>query len=526
MNRRRNPKLLPLNEAVALIPDGATLVVGGSGSLLQVAETLLAAMERRFVVDGSPKDLEVFHVMGLGNQVDMGTNHLAHKGMVRRFIGSHFSLSPKQQAMIEGNQVEAIAVPAGTISQLFRESAAGRPGLITDIGIGTFVDPRQQWGRLNDATQEGLSQIITLGGREWLFYPAPKFDVALLRATAADLKGNLTMNDEAGLSDNLAIASAVHNSGGIVIAEVKQIVDEVLGSDVRVPGILVDAVVKTETPIQTPITEFEIRRTGRVRRRSVATEAMPFNYRKIIARRSAMELRRGDLINLGTGMANGISYIAAEEGFLDKIYFTVEQGLFGGLPGIGLDSGTALYPEAMIDMSATFDLYDGGGLDMTGLAFAQVDRLGNINVARVGGKPIGPGGFIDISQKAKRAVFCGSLTGGSLDVVTVNGHLEIRREGRYRKFVNEVDSITYNGQLAVTEGRLAIYVTERCVFELIEGGLRLTEVAPGIDVDCDIRPNVEFEFLVADEVAIMDERIFRPEPMGWTPPEEDQIAAL
>jgi acyl CoA:acetate/3-ketoacid CoA transferase len=503
-------------DAASLVRDGDRVAVGGSGSLLQVPETLLEAIGERFGGTGQPASLDVIHVMGLGDQNGRGVDHLAKPGLVRRFVASHFVLSPAEQALIAAGEVEAIGLPAGTISLLYREIAAGRPGLFTDIGLGTYVDPRHEWGRMNGRTTEGLSELVTIGGREWLFYPSFDIQVALLRASAADGEGNLVMDDEAAASDNLAIAQAVHNTGGLVIAEVKRLVaaGSLPAAHVRVPGILVDHVVATAFPNQTPVTVADPRRTGMVVNKPARVEAMPLDHRKVIARRAALELRAGQLVNLGVGVANGISYVALEEGVLDGITMTVEQGIFGGLPGLGLDSGTAINPGAIIDMSSQFDLYDGGALDLAGLSFAQVDAAGHVNVARVGGTPIGPGGFIDISQKAGTVVFCGTFRGGGLETSIRDGRISIVHEGRYGKFVHVVDAITYNASRASAELREAVYVTERAVFRLGPDGLELIEVAPGIDVDRDVLAHMPFRPIIRGVPQVMDPRIFRDEPMG------------
>lgn len=505
--------------AAALVPDSATLAVGGTGSLLQVPETLLAALERRWENDTAPRDLTVVHVMGLGDHEGRGVDHIAIPGLVRRFIGSHFVLSPRERAVIARNEVEALGLPAGTISLLYREIAARRPGLWTDIGLGTFVDPRQQWARMNTRTATGLSELVTIGGEEWLFYPRFDVDVALLRATEADPDGNIGMDDEAAFGDNLAIAQAAHNSGGLVIVEVKRLVERgaIPANRVRIPGPLVDHVVVTDYPNQTPITVADPRRTGAMPNQPTEVEPLPFDQRKVVARRAAMELHEGDLANLGVGMANGISYVALEEGFLDCFTLTVEQGIFGGLPGVGLDSGTAINPSAIVDMPSQFDLYDGGALDFAGLAYAEIDRSGNVNVASAGGKPIGPGGFVDISQKARTIVFCGTLRGGGLDVRLTDGKLAITREGRYPKFVPEVSHICFSAERALQRGQRVLYVTERAVFRLTADGLELIELAPGADLRRDVLDQMGFVPVMRSHPLRMDPRLFRPEPVGLKP---------
>ncbi|MEV0068147.1 malonate decarboxylase subunit alpha [Amycolatopsis sp. NPDC050768] len=517
--RDRTDLHLSPEAAVALVPSGATVAVGGTGSLLQVPETLLAALEQRWEDGGSPSGLTVVHVMGLGDHEGRGVDHVAIPGLVRRFVGSHFVLSPREQGVIARDEVEAVGLPAGTISLLYREIAAGRPGLLTDIGLGTFVDPRRQWGRMNERTTTGLSELVTLGGQEWLFYPRFGVDIALLRATEADVDGNIGMDDEAAFGDNLAIAQATHASGGLVLVEVKRLVDrgEIPANRVRIPGPLVDHVVLTDYPNQTPITVADPRRTGTLPNRPTEVEPLPFDERKVVARRAAIELHEGDLANLGVGMANGISYVALEEGFLDRFTLTVEQGVFGGLPGVGLDSGTAINPSAIVDMPSQFDLYDGGALDFAGLAYAEIDRHGNVNVATAGGKPIGPGGFIDISQKARTVVFCGTLRGGGLDVGVTDGRLVIAKDGRYPKFVDEVSHICFSAERAHAQGQQVLYVTERAVFRLSAEGVELVEIAPGVDLRRDVLDQMGFVPLMRSEPSLMDSRFFRPEPAGLKP---------
>ena len=514
----RDDLILDLEAAAHLIPSAATVAVGGSGSLLQVPESMLGAIGRRFRQHREPSGLTVVHVMGLGDRAGRGVDHLAQDNLTARFIGSHFVLSPKQQRMIASNRVEAIGLPAGTISLLYREIAGGRPGLFTDIGLETFVDPRLSWGRMNDVTRDGMSSIVIVRGSEWLFYPTFPIDVALIRATEADTAGNLGMDEEAALSDNLAIAQAARNSGGMIIAEVKRVSHQgsIPAARIRVPGVLVDHVVVTDYPNQTPVTHFDRSRTGVVPAEAIRVDNLALDHRKVIARRALLELQTGDLVNLGVGMANGISYVALEEGVLDQITLTIEQGVFGGLPGIGLDSGTVVNPSALIDMSSQFDFYDGGGLDIAGLAFAQVDAAGNVNVARVGSMPIGPGGFIDISQKADAVVFCGTFTGGGLQTHLEDGRLVIDREGSYRKFVSTVDEIAFSAARANREGRRALYVTERAVFELRDGRLALIEIAPGVDIERDVLAQLPFTLHLDEPPRLMDARLFREPPMGIT----------
>lgn len=324
------------------------------------------------------------------------------------------------------------------------------------------------------------------------------------------------MDDEAAFADNLAIAQAAHNSGGSVVVEVKRLIERggMPAGRVRVPAPLVDHVVVTDRPKQSPITVSDPRRTGVAPNTATEVEQLPFVQRKVVARRAAMELHEGDLANLGVGMANGISYVALEEGFLDRFTLTVEQGIFGGLPGVGLDSGTAVNPSAIVDMPSQFDLYDGGALDFAGLAFAEIDRHGNVNVAAVGDTPIGPGGFIDISQKARTIVFCGTLRGGGLQVRIDQGQLTITEEGRYPKFVHEVPYVSFNADRALRRGQRVLYVTERAVLQRTDAGVELIELAPGADLQRDVLDQMGFVPLIRSAPRRMDQRLFRPEPAG------------
>lgn len=506
----RRPVVIATTEIAALIPSGATVAVGGSGSLLQVPETALEALGTAFIRGGEPRDLTVVHTMGLGNREGRGLDHISREGLVRRFIGSHFVLSPDQVHLIKENLVEAVAVPAGSISQLYREIASGRPGLVTDIGAETFVDPRLGGGKLNPRTIEGVSSIIEVDGKEWIFYPSFPIHVGLLRATTADLDGNLVMTDEAGFADNLAIAQAVRNSGGVVIAEVKNLVEPgtLPGALVKVPGALVDYLVVSEFRQQTPLIDVDPRRTGMSAGVSETEPEMPTSHRLVIARRACAEIAPGDLVNLGVGIPNGISAIWAGERGGDAPTFTIEQGHFGGVPSLGLNSGTVVYPSAVVDMTSQFDFYDGGGLDVAALGFAQVDALGNVNVSRVGGIAIGPGGFINISQKTPRVLFCGTFSGGGLITTIRDGVLEILHEGAYRKIVDTLEEVSFSAARAVRTSQRVTVITERAVFELTESGLVLTEVAPGIDVEHQVLALLPRSIQVDDDLREMSSEIF------------------
>jgi propionate CoA-transferase len=436
--------------------------------------------------------------------------------LIRRIIGGHWGLVPKLGALALDNRVEAYNLPLGVMSQLFREIAGGRGGLLTRIGIGTFIDPRQDGGRLNDCTHEELVELVTLGGEEWLWYKPFTIDVAFIRGTTADAHGNVSMEREALTLDNLAVATAAHNCGGIVIAQVERLaeVDTLSSRQVEVPGVLVDYVVvaDAEDHKQTWATTYSPAFAGEVRVDLSHVEPMPLDARKIIARRAALELPKNGVVNLGIGMPEGVSRIASEEGILDHITLTAEPGVIGGMPQGGLDFGAAVNNHGLLNQNQQFDFYDGGGLDLAVLGMAEVDAKGHVNVSKFGPKLAGVGGFVNISQSARRVVFTGTFTAGGLKVSVADGELHIDAEGRVGKFTESVEQITFNGEIAAARGQQVLYVTERCVLELTPKGLRLAEIAPGIDIERDILALMPCDILV-DQPVLMDARIFRPEPM-------------
>jgi acyl CoA:acetate/3-ketoacid CoA transferase len=509
------PGLLDAAEAVALVEDGQTVAVGGSGHLLQVPDGVLAALGERFERTGQPTDLTVVHTMGIGDNAVRGMGRLAHRGLVRRFVGSHYGHNPVIMRMISEGEVEALGIPGGTLSLLYREIAGHRPGLLTKVGMGTFVDPRVDGGRLNELTRGNVAEIVELGGEEWLFYKSFPIDVGIIRATTADGDGNLTMEDEAGFADNLALASAVHDSGGTVIAEVKRLAQTgtLPAKEVKVPGVLVDVIVVEPHQHQTGATVYSPYLAGTLRAQGASIPRLETGPRKVIARRAADELHPGDTVNLGFGVSNGVASVLAEEGHYEDVDFSIEQGIVGGIPGVGLDSGTAINAQAYIDEGAQFDLYDGGALDVTCVAFGEVDALGNVNVSKLGGRAVGPGGFINITQNARRVIFCGTLTGGGLDIGVSEAGLELRTEGRYRKFVERVAHITFSAAHGDPE-REVLYVTERAVFRWVAGSLELIEIAPGIDIERDVLRQMGFTPSVAEPLPTMDARLFRDGPMG------------
>jgi acyl CoA:acetate/3-ketoacid CoA transferase len=525
------PRFLTAEEAVALVGDGAHLSIEGSGGGLLEPAALLAALGRRFRETESPRDLTVSHTTGIGDREGSGMDYLAQPGLIRRVVAGNWGMAPRMSELALEGAFEAYNFPQGVMAQLYREVTAGRPGLVTHVGIGTFCDPRLEGGRLNERTTEELVEVVEVAGSEWLFYPAFPIDVCFIRATTADDQGNLTFEQEAARLESLAIAQATHNLGGLVIAQVKlRATGGTLDPrDVVVPGILVDAVVVTPDQRQVDTHEYNPGFAGATRVALSSLPPFPLDQRKVVARRAIREIHDGDVVNLGVGIADGVAAVAAVEGYLDLITLTIEQGIVGGVPARGVIFGVATNPDAILDQPSQFDFYDGGGLDTTFLGFAQIDRDGNVNVSKFGDRLIGTGGFVNISQNARIVVFCGTFTAGGLEAVPDDGQLNLVREGRNRKFVEQVEQITFNGAEASSRGQRVIYVTERAVFELGEHGLRLCEVAPGIDVTEHVLALLPFE-VDASNYRLMDPRIFRPDPLGpnWRtdPVPDDQLAAV
>ena len=509
-------KIVTPEQAIGLIHDGDTLVCSGFG-VVGVPDELLLALQQRFEATQSPRDLTLIFGGGPGDGKDQGLNRIALDGLVRRAIGGHWGLVPRLGAMATENRIEAWNLPLGVISHLYRDIAAGLPGNLSRVGLGTFVDPRLQGGKVNARTTEELVSVTELAGQELLFYRVPKPQVAFIRASISDPDGNLSIEREALTQDTLAIAMAVKNAGGIVIAQVEYLCERgsLPARQVKVPGILVDCVVQArpEYHMQTYGTGYHPALSGQMRVPLDALPPMPFNERKIIARRAAFELMPNAVVNLGIGMPEGVADIANEERLLSYMTLTAEPGVVGGVPGSGLNFGSSTNATAQLDMNQQFDFYDGGGLDLAVLGLAECDARGNINVSRFGPKLAGAGGFINITQNSRTVVFIGTFSAGGLKVAVQDGQLAILQEGKHRKFVEAIEQVTFSGEYAASLGKRVLYLTERCVFALTPDGLELTEIAPGIDLERDILAQIAFRPIVRQPV-LMDARIFRPEPMG------------
>jgi propionate CoA-transferase len=490
---RAKAQLSTADEAIAAIPSGATVAIGGFVGAGH-PELLTAALERRFLQDGAPRDLTLYYCAGQGDRGDRGLNHLAHRGLVRRVIGGHWNLAPKLGALALANEIEAYNFPQGVLCVLLREIAAKRPGVFTQVGLNTFIDPIHGGGRLNERTIEPLVERIVLDGRTWLRYKPVPVNVGLIRATTADRHGNLSMEREGFIGEVLPIAQAAKNHGGIVIAQVERTVDRLADpKSVRVPGILVDHVVVSggEGHEQTFGEAFN---PGYVETGDdlAAVPRLGFSERKIIGTRALQEVRPGDIVNLGIGLPEAVAAVAAETGRLGEFTLTVESGPIGGVPASGLSFGCSHFPEAIVDQPSQFDFYDGGGLDLAVLGAVEVDAEGSVNVTHFAGRFAGVGGFMNIAQSARRLVFCCSFRAGDLEVAVNEGKLRIVREGKHAKFVRSLDRVSFHGPSALARGQQVLYVTERAVFELTKRGLRLVEIAAGVDLETEVLARMEF----------------------------------
>ncbi|MBV8830429.1 MAG: hypothetical protein JO108_14485 [Acidobacteriaceae bacterium] len=483
-------------DAADLVRDGDTVAVSGNGAGMVSAEAILAGLEQRFLETGHPKELTLVHSLGLGDRDALGTNRLAHEGMLRKVIAAHFTWSPKIQQLIREEKIDAYCFPGGVVQQLLREIGAGRPGLFTHSGLGTFVDPRQDGGRCNERSREDVVELMNIDGREILRYKPFKVDVAIIRGTYADTRGNISPEEEPIDMDIQTIALAAHNSGGRVLAQVRQIVEAgtLNPRSVRVPGIMVDAIVQDTEQQQFYALAYDPSISG-ARRAHLGhfSAAIPDKLeRRIIARRASLELRNGASLNFGFGIPGGIFGVIAEQGTSDELWMSVEQGVHNGRMLDDRLFGAARNPEVIVSSIEQFDYYSGGGIDITFLGMGEADRFGNVNVSHLAGNLIGPGGFMEIAQNAKKVVFCGTFDAQGSKVSWSHGTLKVLQAGKVHKFVERVERITFSADFARKRGQDVLYITERAVFRLASEGLELIEIAPGIEVDRDILPYMDF----------------------------------
>ncbi len=500
-------------EAARRIPDGATLGVAGMG-LSGWAEEVGCAIRDSFRETGHPCNLSLKQGSAMGDWKDRGVTRLgeAGPGLITRWSGAHIGSAYTLRDMAVKNQLQCHCLPQGIIVNLWREIAAGRPGLLTKVGLGTFIDPRIEGGKMNDCTTDNLVELVEFQGEEYLFFKSFPLDVALLRGTTADENGNISFEHESILNEGMAVATAAKNSGGIVIVQVEYLTKNgtLNPKDVRIPGILVDyVVVATDKNAcwQTEGVYYEPAFSGQIKKPLAAIEPLPFDERKVICRRCAMEIKTGDILNLGVGMPADTAKVVAEEGYMGYVTMSTESGMVGGVPSALPNFGSAYNPEAMIEHGAMFDLIDGGGLSMSCLGIGEVDQYGNLNVSKFGPRLTGPGGFIDITGSTPKVVFCGTFM-GKATLKVGDGKLDIMEEGTIKKFVKNVEQITFSGKYAKAWQQI-LYVTERCVFKLIDGTMTIIEIAPGIDLDKDILAHMDFQPAIAENLKLMDPGIFR-----------------
>ena len=528
-------KFITAAEAAKLIQDGDSVGVAGMG-LAGFPEEIACAIRDRFKETGHPRNLELHQGCamgdwGVGNSFDgwdlkrrdeplpaetygvRGLSRLGEggPGLVAKWYGAHIGQALTLRDQAAHNQLESWCLPQGIAISLWREIAAGRPGLLSKVGLGTFVDPRVEGGRMNSCTKTDVAELVTFNGEEYLFYKSFPLKVALLRGTVADEHGNISFMNEGMINEGMAVAAAAHNSGGIVIVQVQYLTknDTIPPKEVRIPGILVDYVVEATDPMacwQTEGRYWEPAFSGQIRRPLSAIPRLPLTERKVIARRCAAEVTPGCVLNLGVGMSADVGSILAEEGYSDKVTMYCESGMIGGIPCALPSFGASYNPEAVIEHSCSFDIIDGGGLGMACLGMGECDEAGNVNVSRFGPRLTGPGGFIDITSATSKVVFCGTFMGKAKLSVS-DGKLTIEQEGTVKKLVKQVDQITFSGK-HIKPGQDVVYVTERCVMKLIDGTMTITEIAPGIDLQKDVLDQMDFVPAVSPDLKLMDAGMF------------------
>ncbi|MBL6600320.1 MAG: acyl CoA:acetate/3-ketoacid CoA transferase [Alphaproteobacteria bacterium] len=509
-------KITPIADAIALIQSGDVLAVSGYGTNA-VPEQLLAGLQERFLDTQMPEELTLVYAGGIGDGKDGGLNRIGHERLLKRVIGGHYGLIPAIEKLAVENKIEAYNLPEGVITHLYRDIAAGKPGTLSKVGLDTFVDPRVEGAKVNEAAVEDIVELVTLNGEETLFFKGFSIDVVFIRGTTADETGNITIERESLRLETLAMAMAARNSGGIVICQVERVaqVDSLDARSIQIPGMLVDCVVVAprDLHMQNFSSQYNPALSGEIRVPVESLRPLKLDERKVIARRAAMELTPKSIVNLGLGMPSMIGNITNEERIAEEITLTVDPGVFGGVPLGGFEFGASMNFCVSIDHPYQFDFIDGGGLDSAYLGFAECDGLGNVNASRFANRVSGCGGFINITQNSKKVVFVGTFTSGGLKTSIADGRLVIEQEGKHPKFVEKIGQRTFSGARAASQGRQVFYVTERCVFALRKDGLELIEIAPGIDIKSQVLDLLPFSPMVGDPVE-MNPAIFQAEPMG------------
>ncbi len=503
-------------DSVSMIKDGDTICTIGM-TLISASESILKEIEKSFLETGHPRNLTLLHSCGQSDRKD-GIQHFAHEGLVSRLIGSHWGLQPRWMEMIANNQVEAYCLPQGQIAQLYHSMACGLPGKMSKVGLGTFVDPRIEGGKMNERTKTlgDIIDVIEYKGEEYLFYNEVPINVCIIRGTVCDEMGNLTTDEEAMKLEVLPAVFAAKRYGGKVIAQVKRVAQTgtLNPKSITVPGVFIDAVVVCENPFedhrQTSSWYFDPSYSGQLRVPQNTIEPLEFNERKFIGRRACMEIYNGAVINLGTGIPNDVvGKICNEEAIADDIMITVESGIYGGVQAGGIDFGIGRNLYAMIGHHEQMDYYNGAGVDITFMGFGELDEEGNINATKMGSRCTGAGGFIDITLNAKKVIFCGTFTASGAKYSFENGKLTILQEGKIRKMVSNVAQISFNGKLSRAKGQEVVIVTERAVFELVPKGVMLTEIAPGIDLKKEVLSLMDFKPIISKNLKIMDKDLFK-----------------
>ena len=505
--------IITADEAAELVGDGDTLAIGGAGAGHAVPDRLMQGLGEYHARTGTPRKITVLHPCGIGDNENRGMNHLAHEELIDTAIGGYWGNAPKMVTLALANKVKGYNFPQGVLGHLMRATASGKPGIITPIGLNTYVDPRLEGGKLNDITTEDLVEVIEVGGAEYLYYKTVPVDVAFIRGTTVDCEGNLTMEEEVGFFSMLSIAQSAKVNGGIVIAQAKRTSEGHCDpGQVKVPGVLIDHVVIEPEQEMTFLTAFDpalVKRDVEYEAEELKLEGM----KRVVSRRAALELRPDVYVNLGYGMSDGVPIVAQQEGITDQLVFMIEQGAIAGIPTTGLNFGAMFNPTAIVDDVYQFDFFHGGGLDMAFLGFAQVDREGNINSTRFGNFVTGSGGSIDISCAAKKLVYCGTFAVKSDQEITELG-IKVTNPGRFKKFVNQVEQVSFSGRSALERGQQVYYVTERAVFTLTLEGVTLLEIAPGVDLHKDVLEMMEFEPVMSKELKTIDQAIYRDELLG------------
>lgn len=514
-------KFITSKEAADLVRDEMTLAVGGFITY-GVPEDSLVALQKRYIETLSPKNLTLMHLAAVGDGAEAGGNRLGEEGLVKRLICAHIGLEPRLNELVVNNSMEAFLVPQGVMSHLSRAIAGKKPGVLTHVGLKTFADPRLEGCKANQAAIDGgfdLVELLEIGGKDYLLYKSLPIDICFIKGVYSDEWGNISLVGECNITEQLELAAAARNSGGIVVVEVEKVVRAytLKATDIHIHSFMVDYVVVGNPENTRQCLAFEGTRPEMSGQIVVPVDELPpapFDLRKVVARRCAFEISSGQLINLGLGIPDLVGKILAEEGCANEITLSIESGVLGGVSLGGTLLGGSINPEAIYKMPDIFDIYDGGGIDGGFLGAAEIDFDGNVNVSKFAGRVVGPGGFINISQNAKKVCFACTFTAGKMEYEITDGKLNIIKDGDKTKFKNNIEQVTFSGEYASETGQTVLYITERAVFELTDKGLMLTEIAPGIDLEKHILDKMEFRPLISDNLKTMDPRIFMDQKMG------------